>query len=367
VNRRQFSHRLFCLLVSLLFLAQTAAAESTEEYMGESGRNFAVLSVTLSSKGSAVVSLGWGSGQPSSPALEQKLNEALGVRLQKFLPEGLEEYEAYAEETGEESGWHTFFGRADDAFSRSGLLVSGQFDLAPLARELRGMGVKDLSITLILPQASGFSSVAGASPCNPQLKFYLCSRVNLETDSPSPIVFSFGYRFSDVLRKWVPLVLFLLVPAVLTLRARRKALRAREADPAASWFGYFRFLNLAVTGTWLLWLPLYALVNPDEIFRYMAESNLTDFYAGFGDRAAPLPFGYEILKLVLYFLPPALATVLCHLFSHKVFTRVRGMEWSPAEVVRQALWSQASFLVPIFFLQSGATRPSRRPASSWPS
>ena len=69
-----------------------------------------------------------------------------------------------------------------------------------------------------------------------------------------------------------------------------------------------------------------------------------------------------MLKLGLYFVPPALATVLCHLLSHKVFTGVRGMEWSPAEVARQALWSQASFLAPIFFLLLGLTNIRSNPS-----
>ncbi len=363
MNRRLSSHRLLCLLISLLFVAQVAAAQDYED-SEDAERNFATLSVRLDSKGSAVVFLGWNSDGRSSTALEQKLNEALGARLEKFRPDAMEEYEGYEEETAEEGGWHTFYGRAEGAFQRSGLLVSGQFDLAPLARELRGMGVKELMVIFMLPQASGFNHVTGASPCNPQMKFYLCSRVNLETDATPPISFSFGYRFSDVLRKWLPLVLFLLVPAALTLRMRRRALRATETDPAASWFGYFRFLNLAVLGTWLLWLPLYAWANPDEIFRYLAESDLTNAFAEFAGRAPALPFGFEILKLVLYFLPPALATALCHLLSHKVFTRVRGMEWSPAEVLRQALWSQAAFIVPVFFLLLGLTSLRRNPSVS---
>lgn len=363
VNRRQFSHRLFCLLISLLFISQVASAEPTEEDMRESAKKFVSLSVKLDSKGSAVVSLSWGADESFSPALEQKLNEALGgVRLQQFRPDGLDDYEAYRGEMDEEIKWHTFFGRADNAFQRNGLLVSGQLNLEPLARELRSLGATDMSIMLMFPQASGFTSVTGASRCTPQLKFYICSRVNLETDTPPLITFSFGYRFADVLWKWLPLVLFLLAPAVWTLRMRRKTLRASEVDPAASWFGYFRFLHLATTGMWLLWLPLYAWANPDEIFHYLTESNLASIYIEFAGRTPALPLGLEILKLVLYFAPPVLATVLCHLLSHKVFTRVRGMQWSPSEVVRQALWSQASFIVPVFFLLLGLSSIQRNPS-----
>ncbi|HJU53346.1 MAG TPA: M48 family metalloprotease [Pyrinomonadaceae bacterium] len=362
MNRRQFAHRLFCLLVSLLFVTQAAAAAPVEDEGEESRQKFASLSVKLDSKGTAVVSLGVISGEPFSPALEQSLNEALGVRLQKFRPDGMEDYEAYEEEMAEEAEWSTFFGRADNAFSRSGLLVSGQFDLAPLVRELRARGATHLSVMFMLPPASGFSSFTGLTRCTPQIKFYYCAQLNLETDSPSLVTFSFGYRSADVLWKWLPLVFFLIAPAVLTLHMRRKALRAREADPAASWFGYFRFLNLAVTGLWLLWLPLYAWANPDEIFHYLKESDLSSVYMDYGGRATALPLGFEIIKLVLYFAPPVFATVLCHWLSHKVLTRVRGMEWSPAEVVRQALWSQASFIVPVFFLLLGLSSTSRNPS-----
>ena len=215
-----------------------------------------------------------------SPALRQSLDEALGARLEEYRPEGFEEYEAYEEESAEGSNWHIFYGRAEGAYQRSGLLVSGRLDLAPLARELRAHGAKELSVMLQLPQASGFNAVAGASPCAPQIGFYICSRLDLETDTPAPIAFSFGYRFADVLWKWLPLVAFLLVPAALTLWMRRRALHATAADPAASWFGYFRFLNLAVTATWLLWLPLYAWANPDEIFRFLSDDGLGDTFTG---------------------------------------------------------------------------------------
>ncbi|HWS99963.1 MAG TPA: M48 family metalloprotease [Pyrinomonadaceae bacterium] len=365
MNRRQFSHRLLCLLVSLLFIAQAAAAAPADDEGGDDSlRNFASLTVRLDSKGSAHVFLSWGSDEPFPPALEQRLNELLGVRLQRLSPEGVGGYEDYEEQMPAEDWWQAFYGRADNALPRSGLLVSGRLNLAPLAQELRALGVTQLGVMVVLPQASEFNSFTGLKQCTPQIKFYLCTQLDLAADSPALIDFSYGYRLADVLWKWVPLALFLLVPALLTLRARRQALRARETDPAASWFGYFRFLNLAVLGMWLLWLPLYAWVNPDEIFRYMAESNLTEVFLEFRESRVALPFGFEILKLVLYFLPPVLATVLCHLLSHKVFTRVRGMEWSPAEVVRQALWAQASFLVPIFFLLLGLTSVSRNPSVS---
>ena len=360
MNPRQSPRRLFCLLISLLFAASAAAR--ADDYEEDSERNFATLSVRLDARGSALVFLGWGSDEPMSPALRRKLDEAIGARLEDYRPEGFEEYAGYEEELEEENGWHTFYGRADGAYTRSGLLVSGRLDLAPLARELRALGAKELTVMLQLPQASGFNSVTGASPCNAQLSFYICSRVNLETDSPAPIAFSFGYRYADVLWRWLPLAAFLLVPAALTLWMRRRALRAREADPAASWFGYFRFLNLAVTATWLLWLPLYAWANPDEIFRFLSDSALADPFGAYVSAGRALPLGFEILKLGLYFVPPALATVLCHLLSHKVFTRVRGMDWSPAEVARQALWSQASFLAPIFFLLLGLTSLRSNPS-----
>ncbi len=361
---RQSLSRLCCLLISLLFAASAATSARADEYEEDSQRNVATLSVRLDAKGSALVFLGWGSGQPMSPALRQKLDEAIGSRLEDYRPEGFEEYADYEEALEEESGWHTFYGRADGAFRRNGLLVSGRLDLAPLARELRALGAKQLSVMLQLPQASGFNSVTGASPCNAQLSFYICSRFDLATDSPAPIAFSFGYRFEDLLWKWLPLAVFLLVPAGLTLWMRRRALRVRETDPAASWFGYFRFLNLAVTGTWLVWLPLYSWANPDEIFRFLSDNSLANPFGAYETARSTLSLGFEILKLAIYFVPPVLATVLCHLLSHKVFTRVRGMEWSPSEVARQALWSQAAFLAPLFFLLLGMNSLGPNPSFS---
>ncbi|HYG80571.1 MAG TPA: hypothetical protein VD861_09300, partial [Pyrinomonadaceae bacterium] len=175
MNRRQLSHRLLCLLVSLLFIAQSAAATPNGEGAEGAERKIASLSVRLDSKGSALVFLNWGSAEPFPPAIEQKLGEALGVRLEKFRPAGVEDYEGYEEEMAEEGEWPTFYGRAENAFSGGGLLVSGRVDLAPLVRELRASGVTYLSVMLMLPQSSGFTHVTGASPCNPQMQYFICS------------------------------------------------------------------------------------------------------------------------------------------------------------------------------------------------
>jgi hypothetical protein len=91
VHRRRIPHRLLCLLISLLFITQVVAAQDYDNE--DSERDFATLSVRLDSKGSTVAFLGWNSSQRFSPAVEQKLSESLGVRLEKFSPEGVEEDE----------------------------------------------------------------------------------------------------------------------------------------------------------------------------------------------------------------------------------------------------------------------------------
>jgi Zn-dependent protease with chaperone function len=358
VNLRQFSQRLLCLLISLLFITSAAAATPRDEDE-EALMNYASLSVKLDAEGSIVAFLSVGFSKASSPELEQKLNEALGVRLQKYQPDGMKEFEV---EIGENEDWQALFGRAENAFDRSGLMVSGRFNLAPLLDELRKHGVTDLSLILLVPQTTAFASLTGATQCSPQINFYYCSRINLATASTPIVAFTYGYRLADVLWKSLPLVLFLLVPVLLTLWMRRAALRIREADPSASWFGYFRFLNLSIMATWLLWLPLYSLVDPENIFRYLSDTNVNDAFSPVANGKPALSIGFEIFKLCLYMIPPALVTVLCHLLSHKVFTRVRGMEWSPGEVVRQAMWMQAAALVPIMFVLTGLTSISRHPS-----
>ncbi|MDT4955880.1 MAG: endopeptidase [Acidobacteriota bacterium] len=359
MTRLTFSRRLFFLLVSLLLTTSSVIAAPGDDSNPDLQRKFAALNIKVDANGSALVFLGLSFNAPPASDLEQKLNQALGFQLQKLKMEG---YDEDLERVDEEEEWHTLFGRNDNAFARRGLLVSGQLDLSPLTNELRALGVTEFSVMITTPQAKSFASFKEVTQCNPYLKYIYCSHMNLETASPSPITFSFGYRFVDLLWKCLPLAVFLLIPVGLTLWMRRSALRAGASDPSAIWFRYFRFLNLSISGTWLIWLPIYAWANLDEIFYYVSDKNLNDAFGSMTGRAPALPLGFEIIKLCLYLLPPALITILCHLLSHKVFTRLRGMEWSPREVVRQAVWAQASMLIPLFFFITGITSLKRNPS-----
>jgi Zn-dependent protease with chaperone function len=148
----------------------------------------------------------------------------------------------------------------------------------------------------------------------------------------------FGSRPSGPVR-WALFAALLLLPVVLTLWARRRALRAGNADPTAAWFGFERCFGWLVLGTWLAWLSAESFLGADELLREAAAR-----------RGVRLSMG---LCRGLQLLAPALVIVLCKALSHPVYARVRGAGWTRGDLVRQAVWGQASFLVPLTMALAG--------------
>ncbi len=73
--------------------------------------------------------------------------------------------------------------------------------------------------------------------------------------SPPPIIhLQFGYSRRDVSRVFLPLLLLLVLPPVLTLWMRRAVLRKPDARRSGAWFGYWRFLQWNMLGSFVLWV-----------------------------------------------------------------------------------------------------------------
>ncbi len=121
----------------------------------------------------------------------------------------------------------------------------------------------------------------------------------------------------------------LLLPILLTLWARRRALQAEKAaevDPAVVWFGYSRFLQWLSTGTWILWIGALITFQVHALLSFILDGLM--FSKWFG------------LVIWLQYLP-APVLVFCSALSHPVFTRLRGLDLSRTDLVRQAVWGQA--------------------------
>ena len=227
-----------------------------------------------------------------------------------------------------------------EAFVEQKLFSSLKIQPAPLAKELRSQGIKTLTVTVMSLKPMSNVRVSGAVKRGfPIYGFY---QANIDTDNPgqSDIDFSWGYQRSDLAVQALPIALFILAPLVLTLWMGRSVLKLKDR-PAEMWGKYFRYLTGLINAIWLLWFPVLAWSNMNEIV-----PGLLGPAAGAYARIA----GYG-----LWFAPPMLVMWLCHFLSHRVYRNVRGAEWSPEAVVRRAILGGSLAFAPLFGFMLGVS------------
>jgi Zn-dependent protease with chaperone function len=207
--------------------------------------------------------------------------------------------------------------------------------MARLAQILKPLGVKTLWVTVVFTRPPPNLKVTGASQAGGEGVVF--SQIKISTANPgaAALDFSWGYRPHDVGMLLVPTGLFVLVPLILTLWMSWSVLKMQDR-PAEMWSRYFRYLAWLINLIWLVWFPIYSWSRSREIIA-----------------AAIGPAGKLAIQLIdvsFYFAPPVIVTVLCHLLSGRVYRRVRGAEWSPADVVRRVILASFIWIVPLFFL-----------------
>jgi Zn-dependent protease with chaperone function len=139
-------------------------------------------------------------------------------------------------------------------------------------------------------------------------------------------------------------VAFLLLPIALTLYIVRKAQRVQEVDRVALWLSCVRFLRWLVIGTFVAWWAATDFAQWSERFNVWLASR------GF----LSLP-GAHFVALIVLWLPPVLVVLLCQILFQPVYSGVRGITWTRAELARQMLFSMGSTILPLLLLASGIT------------
>src|SRR5713101_7969509 len=124
----------------------------------------------------------------------------------------------------------------------------------------------------------------------------------------------------------------------------RKAQRVQEVARAALWFSCFRFLRWLVIGTFVAWWAATDFAQWSERFDVWLASR------GF----LSLP-GADFAALILLWLPPVLVVLLCQILFQPVYSGVRGITWTRAELARQMLFSMGSTILLLRLLTSGIT------------
>ena len=242
-----------------------------------------------------------------------------------------------------EDGWY-LHAQCIGAMPRRGFMAEGTLNPTALLREGRSRGVDVLVLSTSHVGDVPFNSSGGTgylvkSPSTRLQSF------RIPTDaSPPPIIhLQFGYSRRDVSRVFLPLLLLLVLPPVLTLWMRRAVLRKPDARRSGAWFGYWRFLQWNMLGSFVLWVTAIQVLKLYPFLEFVLGTNLH----GTGR-------DLEILcSSVLCYFPPILVNILCTVLSHRVFVEVQGAEWSRGEVFQQAVLSQTATLVPLVMVLEG--------------
>lgn len=221
---------------------------------------------------------------------------------------------------------------SEKPLSSDNQISAANLRLARLAEVLKPIGVKSIWVTILFQNTPPNLKVTGATRQGSWGFAFAQTRISTDNPGTARIDLAWGYRPGDIWMQLVPLAVFLLLPVLLTLWVRWLVLKIQ--DPAGMWGRYARFWSWLMSLVWLVWIPLYSWSHLTAIIRMLL-----------GPRGR---IASEMISAGLCLGPPLLALFFCHLVSGKVYRRVRGVEWSPAAVVKKALLTSAVWFVPFF-------------------
>ena len=338
---------LMCLLAltALAALAQDSDDDSAEDF--DAGR-VATLSLDFDRQGTLGATLDLPEAPASSEAVQNALAQALHCPANALShPSGFEnrisefqkkwtaaQRERYQKQMAKfnERRWT---GKCNAALARQDGILRGDFDYSALAAELRRAGVEQLSLYVNLPATQFHDYTKTYLVRQPfQSATILMYTIPLaENSNPAVLYFAYGFRRADLYRGLAILGGFLLCPVLLTLWMRRGALAASGEDSAAAWFGYFKTLNLVLTGVMLLWITS-GLGARRALQEWVASQGLSIWAAA----------GADVLVVVA---PAFFTYFVCIALSYPVYTLLRGERWTRREFILQQLLTVGTQAVPL--------------------
>src|SRR5258708_5486289 len=139
----------------------------------------------------------------------------------------------------------------------------------------------------------------------------------------------------------------LLAAFAITAYIVQKARGVSETDRVTMWFSCARFLRWLMVGTFLAWWVATDFVHWKDKYDVFLESR--------GFLGIP---GAQLISPIVFWLPPMIVLVLCQALLKPVYSGVRGIEWTRAELVRQKAYGLGASFVPILLMVSGVSRMS---------
>ena len=259
-----------------------------------------------------------------------------------------------------EKQWERFKSYADKAAERtlSGSCSSilqgdlwgkrGTIALGPLADALRAEGVATLSLSFSYPPAS-FHEVNPAVEGDQENEVRASYRFDLtQSAALSPVRIAFGFRPRDLINAGLISLSFILIPLLIVLWMRRVTLERAGTDLTGAWFSYFRTVNWCLNGTFLIW-----------VFSDFGARETLNKYISFrwGSAGYIQPLAFAALIMI----PFLITYVACMALSHKVFVRLRNVQWKRGEYLLIQLLQGGRITLPMMFVLAGIELVFRNP------
>src|SRR6185369_9369335 len=325
--RRSHCYLLVLLLGCVLCVTPVRAHDGDDD-PDDYPQSTAWLSLIVDSHGAATVFLAVPVADADRAQLQRAVSEAFSFPVQFY--DDVAQSDSDDEERS--AAWTTISARSPKAFFGSTKLTC-QVDVQSIITQLRAQNIDHLRFRALFQNASAELNIEGAQ------KVLLRNGVSLDrydaefdkrTAALPAIKFSMGYGTGEIIKRTIPLLLFLLLPAVWT----RLSIRLSGQRSAELWGHHLIFLNRLLTALWLIWLPVYALSGIGELVFYLLGPNQRNTA--------------HVVNIAFYFVPPLAAIFLCHLASRDVYRLVPEVEWSPRDLVRHAIATTSFSMMPLF-------------------
>jgi Zn-dependent protease with chaperone function len=342
----QFWRRWLPCLVILIAVCGMAQDSGDDDSPGFDNGSTAQLWLNFDRQGNVNARLNLPEGLESSDQLPKLLAESLRCQPSAFkrpggypptsLPKSWSpaQRERYQKQI-EEFNQRQLAGSCQSVLARQEGVLQGDFDYSSLATELRRIGVRQLALYVDTPQTQ-FRDYPKANRIEEPVpeSNTLAYQIPLPENGKLPVFhLAYGFRRGDLNRAFAILAGFVLLPVLVTVWMRRKALATAKEDAAAAWFGFFRTQNWLVTGAMLFWLT-----------------------SGFGARQALQDWvglqGFSAWKAaaanVTVMIGPALLIYfLCIALSYSVHAQLRGMQWTRWEFLSRQMVSVGAKFIPL--------------------
>lgn len=344
-----------CLLACLLILLAIPvfAQDDDEDAPEDTTVEFpASLTLSFDHQGSVNVTLSLPDTDKTSDSLPQVLAQTLhcpvGAIQHPDTSVGASEYqknwsaarrEKFRKQM-EQYNRRQYRGRCDGTLARDDLVLQGDFDWSALITELRKIEVDQLSIYVITPKTQ-FREYTQENlfrvPFQDSASIYY--RIPLKQNAkPAVLHLAYGFRRQDLQRALVILAAYLLIPVLLTLWMRHRALALAKTDPPAAWFGFFRALNWLVLGSMLAWISS-GFGSRQMLQEWIALQGMSSFKAALADVAIAI-------------VPSFFVYLVCISLSYPVHAQLRGNQWTRREFFYRQLATVGAQAVPLVLVCS---------------